>query len=317
MVLFPEAVIKFATGADMFYGVYVDHVLPAAERPMRVVIPDAFSHVPSQLKSALAAEPDFWMWRKSSAIAMRSKAKMLSSRPLSWIAGWRFDRIRNEVDRGAAMQLLASAPHITWAVSNFNLYFCNLFCESWKHVLNVSYIAPDGTVDYASNARPRQMPGAAKRMTPSKLVGAAPPSRRLARDNGGCDSIQVHYRTELPSSTGAVEFCVAFPGVHAASFLGGWHELLVAYAVQRPRRALRHAGLLVDIGANAGLFSVLALGANYSRVVSVEPQPVCAKNLYYTKRHNRAALQEAGLSGASCRRALAMAHSRCLTALVA
>ena len=293
-VPFPEAVIKFATGADMFFGVYVDHVLPAAERPMRVVIPDAFSHVPSQLKRTLVAEPDLWMWRKSSANAMRSKAKMLSSRPLGWIAGWRFDRIRSVADRGAAMQLLASAPHITWAVSNFNLYFCNLFCENWKRVLNVSYIAPDGTVDYASNARPRQMLRAAKRMTPSKLVervGPAPLSSAAA----SCDSIQVHYRTERPSSTGAVEFCVAFPGVHAASFLSGWHELLVAYAVQRPRSALRHAGLLVDIGANAGLFSVLALGANYSRVISVEPQPVCAKNLYYTKRHNRAALQEAGL----------------------
>ena len=126
-------------------------------------------------------------------------------------------------------------------------------------------------------------------MSPS--VGAAPLSSAAV----SCDTIRVHYLTERPSSTGAVEFCVAFPGVHAASFLGGWHELLVAYAVQRPRRALRRSGLLVDIGANAGLFSVLALGANYSRVVSVEPQPVCANNLYYTKRRNRAALQEAGL----------------------
>ena len=75
---------------------------------MRVVIPDAFSHVPSQLKRTLVAEPDLWMWRKSSANAMRSKAKMLSSRPLGWIAGWRFDRIRSVADRGAAMQLLAA-----------------------------------------------------------------------------------------------------------------------------------------------------------------------------------------------------------------
>ena len=163
---FPEAVIKCATGADMFFGVYVDHVLPAAERPVRVVIPDAFalgkgSHIPSDLQR-FQAEPDIWMWRPSeTAIASEAsngfaaKVGVLSG-PLGRIAGWRFDRIRSAAERGAAMQLLASAPHITWAVSNFNLYRCCLFCENWQAVLNVSYIAPDGTVDYASNARPSQ-----------------------------------------------------------------------------------------------------------------------------------------------------------------
>ena len=102
------------------------------------------------------------MWRPSeTAIASEAsngfaaKVGVLSG-PLGWIAGWRFDRIRSAAERGAAMQLLASAPHITWAVSNFNLYRCCLFCENWQAVLNVSYIAPDGTVDYASNARPSQ-----------------------------------------------------------------------------------------------------------------------------------------------------------------
>lgn len=61
---------------------------------------------------------------------------------------------------------------------------------------------------------------------------------------------------------------------------------LVTYIVLHPRRA---RGAFFDVGANAGLFSALALGGQYAEVLSFEPQPLCADNILLSKLSNGAA----------------------------
>ena len=67
--------------------------------------------------------------------------------------------------------------------------------------------------------------------------------------------------------------------------MGGWHEPQVVYSILKPMRA---TGAFIDVGANAGLFSLVALSGNYNQVLSFEPQPGCADEMLFTHTYNGA-----------------------------
>jgi FkbM family methyltransferase len=75
------------------------------------------------------------------------------------------------------------------------------------------------------------------------------------------------------------------PTLEGALWMGGWHEPQVVYSILKPMRA---TGAFIDIGANAGLFSLVALSGNYSQVLSFEPQPGCADEMLFTHTYNGA-----------------------------
>lgn len=68
-------------------------------------------------------------------------------------------------------------------------------------------------------------------------------------------------------------------------FLEMYHEPQLVYAVLHSTRAKT---AFIDIGANIGLYSVLAL-ERFAEVLSFEPQPYCIDNMLYTKQRAGAA----------------------------
>ena len=96
-------------------------------------------------------------------------------------------------------------------------------------------------------------------------------------------SFEFEGEGRISSST---KFCTT-PAVQAkATFVEEHHERLVSWITLHPQKA---SGVYLDIGANAGIFSTLAKStlSKFSTVYSLEPQPVCADNLLYTKQQNR------------------------------
>lgn len=81
-----------------------------------------------------------------------------------------------------------------------------------------------------------------------------------------------------------MKYCRAVHGVHKPSFVMHSHEPLVVYAVMNPRRA--HGSLFFDIGANGGVYSIIALSTNFSGAIAFEPQVMCADNILFSKENN-------------------------------
>ena len=95
-------------------------------------------------------------------------------------------------------------------------------------------------------------------------------------------------KVRLPGLVGresSLKFCGGtIVGLENDRWLDGWHEPMVVHAMLNPARAAR--GVLLDIGANAGLFSIVALSGTYQSVLSFEPQPACADALKFMRSQN-------------------------------
>lgn len=266
------------------YAAYMLHVAPTERRPEAVVLPDALEPVLRQM--SLGSEPRLKMNldlsralfggcahnSDTSFLSHEQRLHLLKSPLFSWIQGWRFDFIgRCQTD---AEKLIREASHITWATSNY------------MHQVNVSRHASK------SSGEPH----------------ALTVPRLLSRNNGESPTLQQHVQYKVVDASTITDarcskvslplqrffgdrllnhsYCDGVvPTLEGALWMGGWHEPQVVYSILKPMRA---TGAFIDVGANAGLFSLVALSGNYSQVLSFEPQPGCADEMLFTHTYNGA-----------------------------
>lgn len=307
------------------YAAYMLHVAPIERRPEAVVLPDALEPVLHQMSPG--SKPQLKMNldlssalfggcahnSDTSFLSHEQRLHLLKSPLFSWIQGWRFDFIGH--CQKDAEELIREASHITWATSN---YMHQVNVSRRAHGMELEQTLPPSPL----HAKPRI------RMTPAwmRSLPAPPPAPSsatllprhaskssgeppaLLRNSGESPTLQQHVQYKVVDASTITDarcskvslplqrffgdrllnhsYCDGVvPTLEGALWMGGWHEPQVVYSILKPMRA---TGAFIDVGANAGLFSLVALSGNYNQVLSFEPQPGCADEMLFTHTYNGA-----------------------------
>ena len=307
------------------YAAYMLHVAPIERRPEAVVLPDALEPVLHQMSPG--SKPQLKMNldlssalfggcahnSDTSFLSHEQRLHLLKSPLFSWIQGWRFDFIGH--CQKDAEELIREASHITWATSN---YMHQVNVSRRAHGMELEQTLPPSPL----HAKPRiRMTLAWMRSLPapppapssatllprhaSKSSGEPP---ALLRNSGESPTLQQHVQYKVVDASTITDarcskvslplqrffgdrllnhsYCDGVvPTLEGALWMGGWHEPQVVYSILKPMRA---TGAFIDVGANAGLFSLVALSGNYNQVLSFEPQPGCADEMLFTHTYNGA-----------------------------
>ena len=283
-----------------YYLAYMLNVAPEQRRPKPLVLPEAVEGALRQLNpEAPSLNVNLHMGldlslvlfsgclnsSKTSRLAHEQRARLLTSPLFSWIHGWRFDYVFARCRRDAEA-LLQHASHITWATSNY-----------WWQV-NVSHKAREAALEgETTGGGGTAMAALVGHRRLSTEEASQPPSLYEHTQYHGVNSSAVANAqcspVKLPlQHVSAGEMFTQHSFCHGVVvtwetglWLGGWHEPQVVYSILNPMRA---SGTFIDVGANAGLFSIVALSGRYRQVLSFEPQPACADEMLFTRMHNGA-----------------------------
>ena len=133
---FADVYARFPCNEYYWFGAYMTHVAPVDRRPELVIMPNAVQETLDKLgkdkiigtgkglaglssdvsRSLFDACKSNTGW--TSHLPRDVRLSILTSPPLSWVQGWRFDNVGPNC-RADAEALLREATHITWATSNF------------------------------------------------------------------------------------------------------------------------------------------------------------------------------------------------------
>ena len=306
------------------YAAYMLHVAPIERRPEAVVLPDALEPVLHQMSPG--SKPQLKMNldlssalfggcahnSDTSFLSHEQRLHLLKSPLFSWIQGWRFDFIgRCQKD---AEELIREASHITWATSN---YMHQVNVSRRAHGMELEQTLPPSPLHAKPRIRmtpawmrslpaPPPAPSSATLLPRASKSSGEPPA--LLRNSGESPTLQQHVQYKVVDASTITDarcskvslplqrffgdrllnhsYCDGVvPTLEGALWMGGWHEPQVVYSILKPMRA---TGAFIDVGANAGLFSLVALSGNYNQVLSFEPQPGCADEMLFTHTYNGA-----------------------------
>ena len=284
-----------------YYSAYIDKLAPAERRYDMIDLPEVLSSVPSFPTDGRKMPVDdlspFLLGKKgedcnqplglSLGLSLQQRVDLLSSPHFSWVHGHRFDYMDPKC-RNFTEAVLRSVPTITWATSNYNGQIRTDHLE--LEVPPAAILpAPDVPVPTTATDGGGGARSAQKQQSPSRensLLREHAKYHQLDAAkvvDGKCSKVALPGLETGTSTKHA--FCAGtITGLEDGLWLGGWHEPQVVHAVLNPMRA--GGGPFWDIGANAGLLSVVALSGNYTEVLSFEPQPACADALLYMRSQN-------------------------------
>ena len=306
------------------YAAYMLHVAPIERRPEAVVLPDALEPVLHQMSPG--SKPQLKMNldlssalfggcahnSDTSFLSHEQRLHLLKSPLFSWIQGWRFDFIGH--CQKDAEELIREASHITWATSN---YMHQVNVSRRAHGMELEQTLPPSPLHAKPRIRmtpawmrslpaPPPAPSSATLLPRASKSSGEPPA--LLRNSGESPTLQQHVQYKVVDASTITDarcskvslplqrffgdrllnhsYCDGVvPTLEGALWMGGWHEPQVVYSILKPMRA---TGAFIDVGANAGLFSLVALSGNYNQVLSFEPQPGCADEMLFTHTYNGA-----------------------------
>ena len=292
-----------------YYGFYLQQLAPPEARLESIILPDALDTIPSWPSRLKLPDDDLSKMLLGSQkcgtppLSAQQREDALRSPIFSWVHGWRFDYM--EPNCTATVEAsLRRVPSITWATSNYGSYNVRIGSKNEKIELRLDQLEPSLE---AESKRSKKENSTSVAEQEGRRRDAATSTRGLSqRKQLGTDKLLEHStyhfldpmqvkdgrcnRVHLPGlEKGSVtnhSFCQGtVGGLEDELWLGGWHEPQVVHAILRPFRA---RSAFVDIGANAGLLSVVALSGGYTDVLSFEPQPGCADALRYMHSQNGA-----------------------------